>query len=377
MAFQFKNLKIGLALSGGGVRAVAFHAGVLKWAAEKKCMDQISHISSVSGGSLFIGLVFKFCGYEWPNSTQYLETVYPKIFKLITSKSLQKNAIIKLIFNPFCWRFILSRAQVIAGCIESSWGIKATLEQIPTHPVWTINGTTAENGKRFRFKSSKMGDYRVGYADAKNFKLSKAMAVSAAFPGGIGPIILETKRYKWHKRPYWQAPKEDIILPEYEKLHLYDGGVYDNLGIETLFDIGQQKIKDEKEDVNFIMVSDAGALPKENSIPGPLSFKRLKRVADIAFDQCRALRIRCYVNFLKQNPDKGMYIQIGFNPSEHFKEKKDIWKGFKWKDLKTIIAASQYTTTLNRMEIKDFETIARHGYETALANEIVYLEGVK
>ena len=60
------NAQIGLALSGGGVRAMAFHCGVLQWLAERGRLGDISHISSVSGGSLFTGLVFRFGNWEWP-----------------------------------------------------------------------------------------------------------------------------------------------------------------------------------------------------------------------------------------------------------------------------------------------------------------------
>ena len=51
-------MKIGLALSGGGFRASIFHMGVLKYLAEKNKLEEISYISSVSGGSLLIGLIY-------------------------------------------------------------------------------------------------------------------------------------------------------------------------------------------------------------------------------------------------------------------------------------------------------------------------------
>ena len=47
-----KKRNIGLALSGGGFRASIFHMGVLKYLAEKNKLEEISYISSVSGGSL-------------------------------------------------------------------------------------------------------------------------------------------------------------------------------------------------------------------------------------------------------------------------------------------------------------------------------------
>ena len=53
-----KKRKIGLALSGGGFRASVFHIGVLTFLAEKKQLENISYISTVSGGSLLIGLIY-------------------------------------------------------------------------------------------------------------------------------------------------------------------------------------------------------------------------------------------------------------------------------------------------------------------------------
>ncbi|MEF9672493.1 patatin-like phospholipase family protein [Pseudomonas sp. PCH446] len=44
-----------LALSGGGVRAMAFHLGVLKYLAEQQALERLTQISTVSGGSLLVG----------------------------------------------------------------------------------------------------------------------------------------------------------------------------------------------------------------------------------------------------------------------------------------------------------------------------------
>jgi NTE family protein len=307
---------IGLALSGGGVRAAAFHAGVLQWFAERKLVERIEHVSSVSGGSLFVGLVFKMSGYHWPSSKQYLDQVLPGIRSLLTTKSLQLNAICRLLLNPLNWRFILSRANVLAKSIESLWKVSATLKHLPRHPVWSINGTTAENGRRFRFKGVKIGDYEVGYADAEDFKLAAAMAVSAAFPSGIGPLKLNANRYQWRKLEKWDSTQPaDIVEPEFGILHLYDGGVYDNLGLEPLYDIGKQIVKNDNEMViDFLVASDAGAPFSRATIPSPLNPKRLNRVADIAFDQARALRVRSFVNYLQKTTASGMYLQIGSKP---------------------------------------------------------------
>ena len=45
--------KIGLALSGGGFRASLYHLGVVRFLRDAGILSQVSHITSVSGGSIF------------------------------------------------------------------------------------------------------------------------------------------------------------------------------------------------------------------------------------------------------------------------------------------------------------------------------------
>ena len=70
-------MPIALALSGGGIRAMAFHLGVLRWLAENKSLEQVSHISTVSGGSLILGLILQETSLQWPTSQVFQELVMP------------------------------------------------------------------------------------------------------------------------------------------------------------------------------------------------------------------------------------------------------------------------------------------------------------
>lgn len=380
---DMSRCKIGLALSGGGVRAAAFHAGVLRWFAEKDLLEKIEHVSTVSGGSLFIGLLFQMSDYKWPDKKRYLADVLPNVRRLLTTKSLQRDAVCRFLLNPINWCLLISRANVFAKCIEHLWGISATIGNLPTRPVWSINGTTAENGRRFRFKNKSMGDYEIGYADANKFKLAAAMAVSAALPGSIGPLRVDATRYQWHSHEKWGSSHPvKSELPKYRTLHLYDGGIYDNLGIEPLFDIGKQQMKDNiQESINFLVVSDAGARYQRGVIPVPFSPCRLKRVLDVTTDQTRALRVRSFVNYLIQNPCKGMYLQIGLNPhrciDQHVNgEISTLERSKDWLSTEDIVFSAEYKTTLSRISERSFDLISRHGYETALVNELVFLSSL-
>jgi len=44
--------KIGLALSGGGFRATLYHLGLVRFLRDAGVLRQVTHITSVSGGSI-------------------------------------------------------------------------------------------------------------------------------------------------------------------------------------------------------------------------------------------------------------------------------------------------------------------------------------
>ena len=283
---------------------------------------------------------------------------------------MQKDFILRSA-HPLNWKLFFTRANVLAQSIKDLWNINGKLGELPTTPSWSINGTTSETGRRFRFKNCRLGDYELGYADAPNFELASAMAISAAFPIGIGPLSVSAKDYSWYKRENWDAEEETVYIPPHDTIHLYDGGVYDNLGIEPIFDVGRQVIK-ESSNVECLILSDAGAPYARRKIPNPLNPCRVTRLLDLTTDQTRALRIRSFVNYLQQDPLRGLYCQLGMAPlrlpeiynhidEEHVKKiQKEEWLS----DQDTNYAL-KYKTSLKKMPIKDFDLIARHGYESA------------
>lgn len=373
--------KIGLALSGGGVRAAAFHCGVLKFLAEIGLLERIGHISTVSGGSLFAGLVFHCSGLRWPTSANYQEGVFRQIREILTSKSLQSD-VTRRFLSPRNWLFLTSRANVLAKSMESLWGINSKLRDLPNTPLWSINGTTGETGKRFRIKGTTMGDYDLGYAECGNLKIASAMAMSAAFPGLIGPLRLKTTGYSWMKRECWDSndPPNEVTLP-FQHLCLYDGGVYDNLGLEPLFDVGRQEIKEHQ--VEMIIVSDASSPLTKGKIPGPLNWRRFKHLSDIITEQIRFLRIRAFFNFIQHHHSSGMYLQIGNdakckivefsqNIGKHSRSKDLL--NCDWMMLQDTERASSYPTDLRKMNKDDFDLISRNGYETAKWNWALFVQ---
>jgi NTE family protein len=349
--------QISLVLSGGGVRAMVFHLGALRYLAQHGALEQVERISSVSGGSLLVGLIFQRSGMQWPGSSEFLSSTYPKLREQLCSSSLQWAAARQLL-NPLNWRFALSRANLVAQALRSEWGVRARLSDLPAKPAWSINGTTAETGKRFRFKADSIGDYVLGHAQPGAFPLASALAVSAAFPGGFGPLTLDANRFAWQRRPNWGDPVSALqpVEPMFRRVHLYDGGVYDNLGLEPYFDAGLGTPKDAGQ---FILVSDASAPLISGFSYFALNPWRLKRVSDIMSDQSRALRVRTFVQYLRRHPDAGAYFYIGSTTRAGMTSTDRAHP-------------AMFATTLRRLLTREFDALSDHGHHVAQAGHAEY-----
>ena len=339
---------IALALSGGGIRAMAFHLGVLKRMAELDLLERVARISTVSGGSLLMGLVYRSNDFHWPTSQQFLGHSYPWVGEQLCTRSLQAGAF-KQLLRPWNWRYLLSRANLLALELRTNWGLDVPLSRVSLATEWSINGTTAENGKRFRFKGMEIGDWELGYAQAPSFPLGSALAVSAAFPIGFGPLALRADAYTWTKR-HWDAPKgsEQVVDIGTKRLHLYDGGLYDNLGAEPFFHPGKQQ---PKHTGDYIIVCDAGASLTVGLNTGPLNPFRVKRMLDIMSEQSRALRIRAFTNYLQSNSRAGAQVLIGTPVTGP--------------DCAEARFAKSFPTTLKRLNRSDFERLAQYGHAVA------------
>lgn len=338
---------LSLAFSGGGIRAMAFHMGLLQRLAEDGALEFVQRVSTVSGGSLLVGLLLAESGMRWPSSSDFLKRVYPALRSKLCSQSLQWGALRQ--FRPWRPQHAIYRANLLALALRKEWGITQSLSDVPAYPEWSINGTTAENGKRFRFKSNSLGDWDLGYVDdVKDYPLADALAVSAAFPGGFGPLKLDASQFVWRKRA-WDAPVESatVVQLPYRALHLYDGGVYDNLGLEPLFDVGKLQ---PKHDVSII-ASDAGGTLKFGFDYWAVNPLRIKRVADIMAEQSRALRVRGFMRYLQFHPSMGAYVFIDApcSPENLIDDK----------------SPAHFKTTLRCLPEAVFDAIARHGWETA------------
>jgi len=365
---NLKNQKIGISLSGGGIRATIYHLGVLKWLAENGLMESITYISSVSGGSLCVGLIYAHNDKKWPSSCEYLEQVLPKIEEVIMSNDIQLSALLRMF--PF---WLHRKVNLLARVIGKKWGVDGIMPDLTKTPTWCVNCTTYETGKRFCITQDEMGDIVIGFAESHDFPISDAMAASAGFPILIGPYALRRDKYNWNASAFeFKTPLNDSRIPSGRHFYLWDGGVYDNLGLEALFHISDSPSGGHlTEEIDYIIVSNASI---QSSFKSRAFSTSSRRLLDIAIDQVGSLRIRSIVGHIIQQRN-GMFFQIGSNASRILKNST-----LDQKYINQIIAESlpdyqiayvkNYRTTLRSPTQANFRMILRHGYEIA---KCVYL----
>lgn len=364
-------MNIGMALSGGGYRATVFHLGVLDWFAQSSRLGDVKFVSTVSGGSICIGLIFAANDNKWPTDDEYHKKIVPQIRKWMTEVDLQRAITIRGLLNPFS-----TRADDLAILMEKKFDMNGTLQHLPDEPRWIINATTYETGVLFRIEKRRMTDYKLGGVKNPRLKISEAVAASAGFPVGIGPLILEPTDYTWMEFENGVLEKP-IPTPSYKKLHLWDGGLYDNLGVESLTDPGGGW----RQGVDFLVVSDASGVFNDHEEYSP-GVEPLKRLLDVATSQVRAIRSRALVEYMNQHPGTGIYLQIDNTVEQIMAEalqsgivKQPESHGVLSNLLDTISVKKAATmgTHIHDLEPDEFELLFRQGFEVANATYSGYI----
>jgi hypothetical protein len=76
------------------------------------------------------------------------------------------------------------------------------------------------------------------------------------------------------------------------------------------------------------------------------------QVADIMSDQTRALRVRCFFDWIQSRPNTGAYLSITMPSTGH-------------SPCGSAEHASRFPTTLRRLTVGEFDQLAGHGYGVA------------
>ena len=247
------SLTVGLAFSGGGTRAAAFAYGVLETLAdaniqwdgrERRLLDEVDVISSVSGGSF---------------TAAYYGLFGDRIFEDYADKFLYRDVQGHLtwsLFNPVNWVRLGSsrydRSDLAADYYDEILFEGKTFGDVHARngPQLNINATEIALGLQFTFDPAQ---FALICSDYASFPVSRAVTASSAVPIVFSTVILRNYAGTCpFEMPPWakaaQASGDRFsraahLARQMEKyadseakpyIHLYDGGLSDNLGVRPM-----------------------------------------------------------------------------------------------------------------------------------------------
>jgi len=287
-----------LCLSGGGYRAMLFHLGALWRLNELKYLPALARISSVSGGSITAGVL----GHRWGRlaftdgvATRFgVEVVAP--LRDLASRTLDVKDALKGIFLPG------TAADHVADSYRELLFGRATLQDLPDAPRFVINATNLQSGVLWRFSKPYMWDWRVGKVEDPSIELAVAVGASSAFPPALAPARLHLR-----DSDFVSGSGADLQKPPFtEEVYLADGGVYDNLGLETAW-----------KEYDTVLVSDGGSATLADSVPHTDWLRLTERVIDLIDNQVRSLRKRQVIASYESGDRHGTYWGISSDIADY------------------------------------------------------------
>jgi NTE family protein len=282
-----------LCLSGGGYRAMVFHLGALLRLNEAGLLVKLDRISSVSGGSITAGML----GLKWSRlrfddngiATNLIREVIEPI-RVLAGKTIDRGAIGVGALLP-----AVSVGDRVEAAYRRHLFGDATLQNLPDKPRFVINATNVQSGVLWRFMRPYMRDYRVGEVRIPTVPLAQAVAASSAFPPFLSPVRLELRDDDFTPNSGMDLQHE----PYTTDVMLTDGGVYDNLGLETAL-----------KRYDTVLVSDGGGKMEAEEEPHSDWARHSYRIMEVVDNQVRSLRKRQLIEAFKRKFRKGAYWGI-------------------------------------------------------------------
>ena len=287
---------IGLALSGGGFRATLFHIGTLWRLNELGLLPELREVTSVSGGSItaaYLGMKWTDLDFSANGVATNFPTLIARPLQDFCGKTIDIQAGLKGLLTPH-----RHASYYLIKAYEDLYG-DATLQALPEQdkgPRFTLYATSLQTGASVRLAQPYLADYHLGLYRHPEVPLTTAVAASSGFPPIFCPVPVTLDPDHWENAEGADLHDRNRLK---KRLYLADGGIYDNLGIERVFDRYES-----------VFVSDAGS-PFDISESVRLSrlsyLGRTKRTLDVMGAQTRAIRVRWLVGDFQKGSPRGSY----------------------------------------------------------------------
>jgi predicted acylesterase/phospholipase RssA len=225
--------RFGLALSGGGFRAVLYHLGLIRFLRDAGVLSKVTHISSVSGGSV-IGAHLVLNWERYNGSPSEFDSAAAELLafvRLDVRNRVFRRFPLTLPLRGPRWLLGLSNRQLTrTGLLEYEYEKHllgdTSLFELPQRPELHILATNLSEGclcsfnrngllmmRRRSGQTVRIERIHVGLAT-----VPMAVTASSAFPGFFPPVVLT-------------GADVGARSGEFGRQAYTDGGVFDNLGV--------------------------------------------------------------------------------------------------------------------------------------------------
>ncbi|WEM40870.1 patatin-like phospholipase family protein [Photobacterium sp. DA100] len=242
------EVTVAIAMSGGGTRAAALSYGVMKALkdtsllqvdASKPVIDELDFISSVSGGSF---------------TAAYYGLYGDKLFSDFEQDFLYHRVsddLFTRLISPRTWFATGGRTQQAIDYYQANLFYGATFADLnrPNRPTVVINASDLGGGVRFSFLQEY---FDLLCSDLSTYPIANAVTASSAVPLVFNPVVLRNhegceesqlialslgNEHKAHARRTLAALKSYQDKYDRTFIHLVDGGISDNLGLLSFYDV--------------------------------------------------------------------------------------------------------------------------------------------
>lgn len=203
---------IGLAISGGGSRAAVFGGAMLRELHRLGLLQQVDMLSAVSGGAL-PAAYYALDGYRDVDfSNGFLERIGHDFQSDMRGRFVSPGNLLKYWFTD------ATKSDTVVQVLDDRLFHNATYADLnPSRPKLLLNATNALTGDPFVISDEGFAHLS---SPLSSFSISRAVYMSAAYPGVFDPVTLPSSEPALHP----------AVLA-------YDGGPADNLGIKTLVNL--------------------------------------------------------------------------------------------------------------------------------------------
>lgn len=288
---------IALCLSGGGYRAMLFHVGALWRLLDAGVLADVDRVSSVSGGSITaatLALAWDELRLGEADAEERFRTLVAEPLRALAGKTIDVPAVL--------WGALVPGRSASGEVARryAKWLFRGgpTLQALPRQPRFVINTTNLQSTALWRFSRPYARDYLVGEIENPRIAVAAAVAASSAFPPFLSPARPDLGR------EVFAVHADDCLTGAAYRRRptLSDGGVYDNLGLETAW-----------KRYRTVLVSDGGGKTRPEAKVARDWVRQSYRVMMVIDNQVRSLRKRALIASYVAGARAGAYWGIRTN----------------------------------------------------------------